>query len=418
MPLHNTSNRYGAVSKVFHWLTALLILTEIPLGLIANGMAQDLNTPGIVSTQADIQRTALLFSIHKTTGVLIFFVALARILWAVTQDKPAPLHPERRLETFLAETVHWLLYGSLVLVPLTGWIHHAATVGFAPIWWPFGQSLPLVPKDETVSHLFATLHVIFIRVLLVAIALHIAGAIKHQIIDRDSTLRRMWFDGNGTDLPAKATPHAALPAVAALLVWAAALGFAALSGVFASEPTASEPTAAASESASAPADTASAGWQVDEGTLKIAITQMGSTVTGTFADWTADITFEEPAAPGPAGTVDVTIAIPSLTLGGVTQQAMGPDFFDAENFPTARFEAEIEKTPDGYVAIGTLTIRDTTLPVTLPFDLTFQDDTATMTGTLQLQRLDYQIGQSVTDPASLGLAVDVDVSLTATRAGG
>ena len=48
------------------------------------------------------------------------------------------LHPDRKTETLLAEIVHWLLYGSLILVPLSGWIHHAATEGFAPIWCTYG----------------------------------------------------------------------------------------------------------------------------------------------------------------------------------------------------------------------------------------------------------------------------------------
>lgn len=416
MTLQNTPARYGAVGKSFHWLTALLILTVIPLGLIANDMAYDLRNPEIISTQDDILRTALLFSMHKTTGVLIFFVALARILWAFTQPKPAPLHPERRLETFLAETVHWLLYGSLVLVPLTGWIDHAATVGFAPIWWPFGQSLPFVPKDKTISALFATLHLVLGRVLLVALLLHIAGALKHQIIDRDSTLRRMLPGRGDMPEPAAGKAHMALPFVAALATWAAALGVATGLGMFV--PDAPQSTAEPTPAQATPTQIAEAvpsGWQVTEGSLAISITQMGSTVTGQFDDWTADITFEDPATAGPAGSVDVSIAIPSLTLGSVAQQAMGPDFFDAEKFPTAQFTAEITKTETGYIATGPLTIRDQTIPVTLPFDLVLEGDSATMTGVLTLQRLDYEIGANMPDEASLGFAVDVSVSLTATR---
>lgn len=413
MVLQNTPARYGAVSKSFHWLTALLILTVIPLGLIAHEMAHDLRNPEITSTQDDILRTALLFSMHKTTGVLIFFVALARILWAFTQAKPAPLHPDRRLETFLAETVHWLLYGSLLLVPLTGWIHHAATVGFAPIWWPFGQTLPFVPKDKAISDLFATLHMVLERVLLLSLLLHIAGALKHQIIDRDSTLRRM-LPGNGEITPpATGKSHMALPAIAALATWAAALGIAATLGLFTPDAPQATPIPTASTHA---AEAAPSGWQVTEGILAISITQMGSTVTGQFDDWTADITFEDPAAPGPAGSVEVSIAIPSLTLGSVTQQAMGPDFFDAQKFPDARFIAEIAKTETGYLASGPLTIRDVTVPATLPFDLMLDGETATMTGTLTLQRLDYGVGANMPDEASLGFAVDISVSLTATRA--
>ncbi|MEM9581134.1 MAG: cytochrome b/b6 domain-containing protein, partial [Pseudomonadota bacterium] len=167
MSAQNTATSYGSVAKSFHWIVALGIVTLIPLGIIANGMAFD--------TSEALARKAWLFSLHKTIGVTIFFVALARIAWAISQPKPAPLNPERKLEHFMAELVHWLLYGSLVLVPLTGWIHHASTAGFAPIWWPFGQNLAFVPKNETLAATTAGLHIVFERVLAASVILHIAG---------------------------------------------------------------------------------------------------------------------------------------------------------------------------------------------------------------------------------------------------
>ncbi|TKA94011.1 cytochrome b, partial [Cereibacter changlensis] len=183
MPLSNTSRSYGGVARTLHWLTALLILTAIPLGWIANRLPYD--------TAEALAEKAQLFSLHKSLGVAAFAVALARILWALGQPRPAPLHPERRLETALAETVHWLLYLSLLLVPLAGWVHHAATTGFAPILWPFGQDLPFVPKSETVAGIAAAAHWLFARLLILSLVLHIAGALKHHLIDRDSVLRRM-----------------------------------------------------------------------------------------------------------------------------------------------------------------------------------------------------------------------------------
>ncbi len=71
MALTNTSIRYGGVTKFFHWLTALLILTLIALGLYASDLPHD--------TQDALTRKAWLFSLHKTLGVTVFFVALARI---------------------------------------------------------------------------------------------------------------------------------------------------------------------------------------------------------------------------------------------------------------------------------------------------------------------------------------------------
>ena len=190
MALSNTQSSYGSVTKTFHWLTALLILTAIPLGLIANQLPV---TPEMLGIKA------LLFSAHKTVGIAAFLVAVLRILWAWARPTPAPLHPTRRAETYLAELVHWLLYASLVLVPLSGWIHRAATDGFAPIWWPVCQYLPLVPTSETVAGIFAGIHFVVTNVLALSIFLHIAGAVKHVVIDKDGTLRRMWPGGGSVD---------------------------------------------------------------------------------------------------------------------------------------------------------------------------------------------------------------------------
>ena len=69
--LSNTATRYGTVAKSLHWLTALLILALIPIGIVANGLPHD--------TSAELAAKARLFSIHKTLGVTLFSVALLRI---------------------------------------------------------------------------------------------------------------------------------------------------------------------------------------------------------------------------------------------------------------------------------------------------------------------------------------------------
>lgn len=396
--LQNSNSTYGAVTKSFHWLIALLILTNIPLGIYANGLPFD--------TGEALAQKAFVFSMHKTLGIAIFVIALARILWAIWQPKPAGLHPERRAETFLAELVHWLLYASLIVVPLSGWIHHAATTGFAPIWWPFGQSLAFVPKDDGVAHTFASLHVIFERVLVVSFILHFAGALKHHFVDRDVTLKRM-LPGKTDPGTLPETPHSRLPFVAALGVYGVALAIGASLGLFAhddSRPV--TPTLAAVET----------GWDVQDGTLGITVRQLGSDVQGSFEDWTAAINFAEtPDADGRHGDVEVTISIPSLTLGSVTSQALGADFFNASSFATATYTADIFADGEGYIARGTLRIKDNEAPVNLPFTLQIEGDTAQMQGQAKAQRLDYGIGTTYPDESSLGFEVAIDVALTAVR---
>ncbi len=407
MSLTNTTASYGGVTKTFHWLTALLILTALPLGWFANTLAEAIYDPAIATTEADLAQAARLFSLHKTVGITVFFVALARILWAVSQPKPGLLNADNKPEAFAAKTVHWLLYGSLILVPLSGWIDHAATEGFAPILWPFGQNLPLVPKSDHLAELMAALHWLFMVVLVAALVLHIVGALKHHVIDRDSTLRRMLPGRSDAPTP-PAQNHSLLPAVAATAVWVVVLAGGWVTGSFAAKAPSAVETA---DLAAVQSD-----WQVQEGTLAITITQLGSPVTGRFTDWTAAITFEAPNAPGPAGTAEVTISIGSLTLGTVTDQAMGPDFFDAAQFPTAQFKADLFKTESGYEARGPLTIRDQTVDIVLPFSLDLQGDTARMTGAVDLDRLNFDIGKSMPKEDSLAFAVTVSVDLTATHA--
>ncbi len=388
----NTPTSYGSLARVLHWLTALLILSAIGLGLYAGNLPD--------GSQAEVSRLITVYSLHKTIGVAAFFTALLRILWALIQPRPAPLHPDRRAETLAAEAVHWALYGAMLVMPLSGWIYHSAVAGFAPILWPFGQALPLVPLSEAVAGAAKAVHHTSALVLYAAISLHVLGALKHVVIDRDATLARMTRGVSG----GIATRHGAFAApVLALLVWAAVIGF----GVFA-------PAGKAPEAAPAPVASASeAGWTVTEGTLGIALKQMGTEVRGSFTGWTAEIDYDEATR---TGDVTVTIPVTGLTLGSVTPQALGPDFFDAEMHPTAVFSAQIADEAGSLVATGTLDLRGMMVPVTLPFTLDIAGDTATMTGSTTLDRRDFGMGASYPDEKTVGFTVQVDVALTAVRA--
>lgn len=399
MAIHNTTLRYGGVTKFFHWLTALLILALIASGMFAEDLPYE--------TQAQLTQKAWFFSVHKTMGVAVFFVALMRIIWALTQPKPGLLNADKKLESWLAETVHWVLYASLVIVPLAGWISHAAASGFAPIWWPLGQDLPFIPKSEAIEHAFGTLHVIAGKVLIGALILHVAGALKHHFIDRDSTLRRM-LPGEAAIGPVPAQHHSKAPVAAAVVIWVITLAVGFGLGMTGGE--------GESGAAQAPAlEQATSEWTVQEGSIGISVSQFGSTVNGSFSDWTSAISFDETVEAGKAGEVTTTISIPSLSLGSVTDQAMGADFFNAEGFPTASFQADITVASGTYVAEGTLTIKDQSVPVSLPFTLELNDDTARMTGSTTLDRRNFAIGDSVTDEATLGFEVAIDIALTATR---
>ncbi|SHG40802.1 cytochrome b/b6 domain-containing protein [Cognatishimia maritima] len=403
MPITNSNAHYGSVAKLFHWLTALLILTALVLGIVAHKWPYESND--------QLALKAVLFSVHKTVGILAFATALFRILWAIAQPRPALLNAEKRVEALAAETAHWLLYGSMLLVPLTGWVHHAATQGFAPILLPIGQDLPFVPKSEAVAAVASGLHFILVIVLGATILAHVGGALKHFVIDKDQTLQRML---PGKAVVSDALPHrrTAQPFVAALVIWAGALGVGGFAGSFGVHhaPGPAPETAQLAEVTSE--------WQVVDGTLGLQVTQFGAPVQGVFKNWTAQISFDEATAGQRHGEVQVEVAIGSLSLGSVTQQAMGDDFFDVSNFPTARFTADILRNTSQdaqYVAEGTLTLKGFAVPVTLPFAMRIAGDTAEMAGQVSLNRLDFGIGATMEDEKNLGFGVEINVNLTATR---
>lgn len=395
--LSNTAHRFGTVAKTFHWLTALLILTMIPLGVAAQYWPYD--------TSEALGVKATLFSLHKTLGLVTFAVALLRIIWALIQPRPTLLPMKSKVQGFAAEAVHWSLYGALVLVPLTGWIHHAASTGFAPIWWPFGQTLFFVPQSTQVADAFAGLHFTFNIVLVLSLALHIGGALKHHVIDRDATLQRM-LPGL-CDLPDEMPRHSSQvrPALSAMLIWLAAMG-----GGLGIGLSGERSSATASVLASVPSE-----WAVQEGTLSITVMQLGQEVTGQFADWTAAINFSETETDGQFGDVTITVSIPSLTLGSVTQQALSPDFLAAEMFATATYAGVILADGDGYVVDGTLTLVGRSEPLRLPFSLDLEGDTAQAAGGAPLDRRVFGIGESYPDEGSVGFGVDIAFELIATR---
>lgn len=141
--LANTDTRYGLIARLFHWVIALLILTDLALGLIGENIPRTADTAETLKT---------LYSVHKTIGVSVLFLAILRILWALVQPRPVPVHPARRAETLLAEVIHWALYGAIIVMPLSGWVIHSSEIGFAPILWPLGKTClsSLNPKPSPI----------------------------------------------------------------------------------------------------------------------------------------------------------------------------------------------------------------------------------------------------------------------------
>jgi polyisoprenoid-binding protein YceI len=180
--------------------------------------------------------------------------------------------------------------------------------------------------------------------------------------------------------------------------------------------------AAAALLAGASASAEAASWTIDTAKSHLGFTgsENGTAFTGRFGQFSGTIVFD-PANPA-AGHADVTIATASATTGDQQKDGAMPDsdWFAADKFPQAHFVATGFKATSGggYAAVGTLTIRGLTKPLTLPFTLAITGDTAKADGTVQLIRTDYGVGQGAWSTAQyVALQVSVSFDIVAEKSG-
>jgi cytochrome b561 len=159
-----------------HWLIAFGIIGLLALGLYMVGLPKGLPVK------------ATLLNLHKSIGLTVFLLVLLRIVARVAFHRP-PLPPMRPWQRAAARTTQGLLYVAMVAMPLSGYLGSSFNRYGTRFW---GIPLPKWGWDDAgLRELFFGIHEATAYVLIALIALHVAGAIKHQWIDRDNLLARM-----------------------------------------------------------------------------------------------------------------------------------------------------------------------------------------------------------------------------------
>jgi polyisoprenoid-binding protein YceI len=345
-------------------------------------------------------------------------VAIVRVGWAFIQRRPNPLNADRKLESFAAQTVHWMLYGAIILMPLTGWLHHSTAEGFAPTWWPLTQDLPFIPKSPRLVGLFGAAHYFTVILLGLSIALHFAGALKHVVIDRDGTLARM-IPGMTPRAPPVDPENSPSPPSRSLPALIAVLAFLVVGAVTAADYSMSRTTVAQDGTVVSPTTTTASGWRVDHSKSQIAIQiiQSGSEISGQFEIWNAAINFDPEELE--ASRAEVKINITSLSLGGMSEQAISADFLNAAAHPGATFVSDrfVEIGDNSYETHGQLSLAGERQPLILPFTLKIENDRAVVEGTAAIRRLDFGIGRKgFPKDDMVGFEVLIKIALEADKA--
>lgn len=360
-----------------------------------------------------------LFQLHKSLGITILVLSVLRLGWRLAHPRPAPV--ESGPAHAAAQAVHVGFYAFMVLAPLTGW----ALVSTAAVKVPtvlFGMvPLPHLPLGPGLGEVSESAHELLAWVGIALFSLHVAGALRHEILMRDRLLERMAPRGNrllgallalgmvGLGLAAfftigsdtqKPTPDRAVqeaPAPAPVV----------------------QPSEVASpaEEASAPPETQEAGpvptWTIQPGgRLGFAVGNGDAgQIEGSFSNWQGRIAFD-PERPEKAD-IRITVDLASASVGDATQDGMlaGEEFFAADRFGKAVFAASSARKTgtDRYSASGTLQLKGMTLPQTISFRLSGEGLKRKVQGNATIARTAYGIGEG---SAAEGLDPKVAVSFS------
>lgn len=178
---HTTSARYTRTAIALHWLLALLLLGLFVVGLY------------MTSLPFSPQRLKL-YNWHKWAGIVVLTLSFLRLLWRLTHRPPAlPEAVQAAMpawQRLAHHGTHGALYGLFFAIPLLGWAYSSAA-GFPIV--VFGV-LPLpdfVPVDKALAETLKPWHGYAAYALAALVVLHVAAALKHQFVDRDSLLTRM-----------------------------------------------------------------------------------------------------------------------------------------------------------------------------------------------------------------------------------
>ncbi len=179
---HNTRTNWGSVSRSFHWGLGFVII-----GMIAYGWWMN-HFPA---------RPDRFFyrSIHADIGYAVLLLMVIRLIWRWINPVPALPGDTPRWQRIAARVSHGALYGVTVLVALLGWAHSGAHKPDYADWFGLFRVPQFTSAGKASADFYENLHIYAAYVLLALIAIHVAAAIWHHFVKRDSVAVRM-IDGS------------------------------------------------------------------------------------------------------------------------------------------------------------------------------------------------------------------------------
>ena len=175
MKIFNSHNEYGLLAKLFHWITFIVLIVQIPFGFY------------LVGLEFSDERIEL-ENIHILVGITVFYITLFRLIWKFFNPNPSENKSFFKGQVFIGKANHFLLYLSIFTITISGILkklYMGETLNF--IFFKYG-----LKKDNFIlADAFYEVHIYANYLLLALVILHILAVVVHHLILKDKILSKI-----------------------------------------------------------------------------------------------------------------------------------------------------------------------------------------------------------------------------------
>ena len=175
MQVFNSFSKYGLLAKLFHWITFVILILQIPFGFYLVGLE-------FSDRRIDLE------NIHIFIGLMVFYITLFRLIWKFFNSSPTDGNSFFKGQIFVAKVNHFLLYLSIFTITISGVLkklYMGEKLNFLFFKYGFYQD------NFTLADTFYEVHIYANYLLIVLVALHILAVIVHHFIFKDKILDKI-----------------------------------------------------------------------------------------------------------------------------------------------------------------------------------------------------------------------------------
>jgi superoxide oxidase len=175
MKIVNSSEEYGLLAKLFHWVTFIILIAQVPFGFYLVGLE-------FSDRRIDLE------NIHILIGISIFYFVLLRLIWKLFNPNPKSEHNFFKGQNLIAKTNHFLLYVGIFAITISGVLkklYMGEKLNFFIFKYAFKESNFQLADSFYVVHIYAN------YLLIALVSLHIIATVAHHIFFKDKILKKM-----------------------------------------------------------------------------------------------------------------------------------------------------------------------------------------------------------------------------------